>query len=1173
MARTAAVHLVPLRNCLCNLPLSLHAALSTRAVAPQSLAVQLTFKPRPSPDAPNPQPVQLSLGWTGLPAQPAPVHLSSHRGQQPPPQDRIELDPQFATMLHPQLTEGTVVSIELLRDLPHATQVNVTPLTADDWEVLETNAEFVEMYLLNQVRACTEGMTVGCWVGSTLVRFAVDSILPNASSTVLLSTSTELVVAPKARHAPSSSSATKTHDLSAPSTTTTTTTSSSSAPTSAAQAEWEHVRRTLLRLLPSSFPRPSSTTSSTAPTSSTDTDPDADAPPQLVVHPSLARKVRRAFPGAGARGRVSAAWWARPGSGAGAGARGEGAGARGEGAGAGARGEGEEGVASPRAASGALPEAAPPAGGAGGGGGGGGAGGGLNAVDVVLVECDAVPPGHVWADERARGELLGPGSGAGAGGAAAAEGKYELLRLGAPLSAQVKKARAAAARELEGRSAPGSPTSSSRRSLHQQLDSASHLANGPSSSSFLSTTTTTTSTSPAAAPAQLAGIDRPLSALTAHVVHSLSARKLGSSSSSSSRAAGGAGGGGAVPGVLVTGASGAGKTALVREAARRMAVEERALCHTIYVDCAQHADARLPALKTRFKDWLDEACWAAPSMLVLDNLDRLIGAEVEHADSFPTVHLAHTFLSLAQAALGARPVVLVATAQGTTTLHPLLQSTHLLGETVPLRGPDKTARRDIVNVLVKAKTSTSDLVARQLNCASIAAITEGYLPADLRDLVDRAVQQAAIRSLSAPTTTTTTSSPHAGATDGDAPLVLTADDFTSAQQGFVPLSLRDVKLQKSDVAWADIGGLHDARKTLRETLEWPTKYGAIFAGCPLRLRSGLLLYGFPGCGKTLLASAVAKECGLNFISVKGPEILNKYIGASEKSVRDLFDRAQAAKPCVLFFDEFDSIAPKRGHDSTGVTDRVVNQMLTQMDGAEGLDGVYVLAATSRPDLIDPALLRPGRLDKSILCDMPSRNDRLEILRSAAHKVHLAPGVTLDAYAAKTAGYSGADLQALVYNAHLDAVHAGLNAATAEAHGEGRGAAGAKEDEDEVRYVSLGGGEEGRKVLSRAEQASVNKRLEAIVATLKEAQRSSTKAKKAASAAAAAEGSASPASRAPTYIEEAHLRKALEGTRPSVPADELVRLRKIYDEFVSGRSANGLPSGEASDEVGGRASLM
>lgn len=222
-------------------------------------------------------------------------------------------------------------------------------------------------------------------------------------------------------------------------------------------------------------------------------------------------------------------------------------------------------------------------------------------------------------------------------------------------------------------------------------------------------------------------------------------------------------------------------------------------------------------------------------------------------------------------------------------------------------------------MLVENKRAASNLLtSATLDCAAVAAATEGYLPADLRDLVDRAVQQAAIRSLGEP------ASPDA--------LTLEVDDFWAAQKGFVPLSLRDVKLQKSEVQWADIGGLVEARKTLRETLEWPTKYGAIFASCPLRLRSGcvlshsslaqnscltlggicrILLYGYPGCGKTLLASAVAKECGLNFISVKGPEILNKYIGASEKSVRDLFERAQAAKPCILFFDEFDSIAPKR----------------------------------------------------------------------------------------------------------------------------------------------------------------------------------------------------------------------------------------------------------------------
>ncbi|EXM08832.1 Peroxisome biosynthesis protein pex1 [Fusarium odoratissimum] len=182
-----------------------------------------------------------------------------------------------------------------------------------------------------------------------------------------------------------------------------------------------------------------------------------------------------------------------------------------------------------------------------------------------------------------------------------------------------------------------------------------------------------------------------------------------------------------------------------------------------------------------------------------------------------------------------------------------------------------------------------------------------------------------------------------------------------------------------------------------------------------------------GCGKTLLGSAIAGEFGLNFISVKGPEILNRYIGASEKSIRNLFERATASKPCVLF-DEFDSIAPKRGSDFTGVTDRAVNQLLTQMDGVEGLSGVYVLAATSRPDLIDPALLRPGRLDKSPLCDSPHLDDRIDILRCLLKKLRLDEDLEgeldnrLRDVASRTQDYSGADLQALISNAQLEAIH-------------------------------------------------------------------------------------------------------------------------------------------------------
>lgn len=180
----------------------------------------------------------------------------------------------------------------------------------------------------------------------------------------------------------------------------------------------------------------------------------------------------------------------------------------------------------------------------------------------------------------------------------------------------------------------------------------------------------------------------------------------------------------------------------------------------------------------------------------------------------------------------------------------------------------------------------------------------------------------------------------------------------------------------------------------------------------------------------MLAAAVARECNLNFLSVKGPEMLNKYIGQSEQSVRDMFARAQAAAPCVLFFDEFDSIAPQRGHDNTGVTDRVVNQFLTELDGVEVLEGVYVLAATSRPDMIDLALLRPGRLDKSVYVGIPTYEERVDILKAQSSKMLLSEDVQLADMAKMANNFTGADLQALLYNALLNAVHAKIEVAKA-----------------------------------------------------------------------------------------------------------------------------------------------
>ncbi|CAG9862927.1 unnamed protein product [Phyllotreta striolata] len=245
------------------------------------------------------------------------------------------------------------------------------------------------------------------------------------------------------------------------------------------------------------------------------------------------------------------------------------------------------------------------------------------------------------------------------------------------------------------------------------------------------------------------------------------------------------------------------------------------------------------------------------------------------------------------------------------------------------------------------------------------------------------------------------------------------EHLESALKNTSIISLQNVQLHSpGDKDFSSIGGLHSIKKILMENLLWPGHYPNIFANAPIRLQSGLLLYGPPGSGKTLLAGAAAKECGMRLISVKGPELLSKYIGASEQSVRDIFQKAQSARPCILFFDEFDSLAPKRGHDNTGVTDRVVNQLLTQLDGVEALVGVCVLAATSRPDLLDSALLRPGRLDKQILCALPNEAERLEILKIHSCNLSLDDDVDLSKISVATENYSGADLQSMLYTAHM-----------------------------------------------------------------------------------------------------------------------------------------------------------
>ncbi|KAM4597609.1 peroxisomal ATPase PEX1-like [Polymixia lowei] len=472
--------------------------------------------------------------------------------------------------------------------------------------------------------------------------------------------------------------------------------------------------------------------------------------------------------------------------------------------------------------------------------------------------------------------------------------------------------------------------------------------------------------------------------------------------------------------LLITGAKGSGKSTLSRALCRK--AREGLDAHVEVVDCKKLKGKRAETVRQMLEEVFQQAVWRQPSVVLLDDLDHVTGApnspEHEHGpEALLRQHIAQSLSDVVDdLVVHSSLVCLIITSQSQHSLHPSLtevQGSHFIQGFAHIQPPDQAQRAEILRCMILRKTSLSVETLHTLDLGDVAKETEGYLPRDLALLLERAVHASAV---------------HRGYSGQG--LCLSWRDFLQALKGFIPPSLWGVDLHTpGGVGLERVGGLKEVRQQLMDTILLPAKYPILFSNLPIRHRSGVLLYGAPGTGKTLLAGAVAKDSGMNFISIKGPELLSKYIGASEQGVRDVFQRAQAAKPCVLFFDEFDSLAPRRGHDSTGVTDRVVNQLLTQLDGVEGLQGVYVLAATSRPDMIDPALLRPGRLDKSLYCPPPDLEARIEILQALSVGVPLDADVDLEQLAAATELFTGADLKALLYNAQLEAVHSSLGTST------------------------------------------------------------------------------------------------------------------------------------------------
>jgi transitional endoplasmic reticulum ATPase len=249
------------------------------------------------------------------------------------------------------------------------------------------------------------------------------------------------------------------------------------------------------------------------------------------------------------------------------------------------------------------------------------------------------------------------------------------------------------------------------------------------------------------------------------------------------------------------------------------------------------------------------------------------------------------------------------------------------------------------------------------------------------------------------------------------------EDFTNAYKEITPTAMREVYIEVPTVHWNDIGGLDEVKQDLREAVEWPLKNPEIFTRMGIRPPKGILLFGPPGCGKTLLARAVATESEANFITIKGPEVFSKWVGESEKAIREVFRKARMAAPAVIFFDEFDSLVPRRGmgFSDSGVTERVISQLLTEMDGIMTLEDVVIIAATNRPDIVDPAVLRPGRFDRLIYVPEPDEKARLEIFKLYTKNMPLAKDVDIAHLANTSKGYSGADIDALCREAAMHAL--------------------------------------------------------------------------------------------------------------------------------------------------------
>lgn len=450
-------------------------------------------------------------------------------------------------------------------------------------------------------------------------------------------------------------------------------------------------------------------------------------------------------------------------------------------------------------------------------------------------------------------------------------------------------------------------------------------------------------------------------------------------------------------GVLLHGPPGTGKTLL----AKAVANETNASFYTI--GGPEIMSKYYGESEEKLRNIFEQAEKNAPSIIFIDEIDSIapkrdeVSGEVER-------RIVAQLLSLMDGMSSRGKVVVIGATNRVNAVDPALRRPGRFDREIELGVPDKDGRLEILQIHARGMP-----LAKDVDLEKLADISHGFVGADLQALSKEAAMRALRRVL-----------PQIDLSSESIPsetlkkIIVTMQDFTGVIKEMEPSAMREVFVEIPNVKWDDIGGLPDIKEELQEAVEWPLKYQGLFTFVDAAPPKGILLYGPPGTGKTLMAKAAANESEANFISIKGPELLSKWVGESEKGIREVFRKARQAAPCLIFFDEIDAIAPTRGggFGDSNVTERVISQLLTELDGLEILTNVVVIAATNRPDIIDPALLRPGRFDRLLYVSQPDRESRLQILKIHTKSKPLSEDVSLEQLADLSEGYTGADISSM-----------------------------------------------------------------------------------------------------------------------------------------------------------------